>query len=143
MVGGCLIAVIGQVEFGNVTAGGKRKPKLMLMFRDGVVLGNALADFGGRNPDDRINRGVIIGASSEDLDSDRPFFELIGAAREGMFDNKSKKGGESTAVVEGRAFDQALQLFADSSGGDSPMFFGAHVLLVYAHSGPRNDRLSG
>src|SRR5579863_6400809 len=72
---GCLlVAGLGPAELRNVRTRGKRQTQLALMFGNSIVLGNALADFGGRHAHDRVRGGVVIVPPAKNLDADGALF---------------------------------------------------------------------
>ncbi len=78
-----------------------------------VVLGDALADFGGGDADDGVGGGVVAGVAAEDLDAEGSFLELVAAALKLLLDDEAEEAGKPFAVGEVGVVEEAIQLSQD------------------------------
>ena len=78
-----------------------------------VVLCDTFADFRRGHAHNGIGRGIVVGVSSEDFNSERSFLHRIRLSGEGVPDNEPQEHGEATAVAEVWVLQQALYLLLD------------------------------
>ncbi len=92
-----------------------------------VVLGDAFADLGGSDADDRVGGRIVAGVAAEDLDAESALLELVATAIEFLLDNVAEKAGKPFAMGEVGVVEEAIQLSQDV------------CLLRIAVDGCRND----
>src|SRR5580658_2668663 len=100
-----------------------------------VVLRDPLTNLRGRDTNDGIRCSVVVGAASENLNSQGSFLDRIGLPGQGVPDDEAQECGEATAVTEVGILQQALDLFRYRSFLDFSKIGGIGRRHIELHGG--------
>ena len=78
-----------------------------------VILRDAFADLGNRDPGNRIVGRIVVRRTVEHTYPKQAFFQKFASAFQGLFYDEPKQRGIPAAVLEVRCFEQTLHLSSD------------------------------
>jgi len=105
----------------DITANRERDSEFSGMIGFGVIVFEALANFGGGGPNDRVRTGVILRGAAKDRDAEDALLQIVGFAGNGFLHDVAKKRGVAPAMLESLAGEDSFQL-----GQNCGSFRGAH-----------------